>query len=73
MKDQRFKPSPTKHNGGCKEKHKVTVTRKLDDERWEKAGKAYDKWGFRLLLAFKLYSYAEPYTLDFLALLQQLM
>lgn len=71
MKHQRFKPSSTKIDGGCKEKHKVTVTREVGTGKWEKAGRVFDKWAPRLLLAFRLYSHAKPYLVELLAALQQ--
>lgn len=73
MKYQRFKPSSAFKKRRSKEQHKVTVTRESDGEKSGDIGKAFEKWGNRLILAFNLYKHAEPYILGLINYLQQLM
>lgn len=73
MKYQRFKPSTTSNNGGHKEKHKVTITRKFGTKRWGRLGNALKSLVLRLLKLYRAYLLAEPYLSDLLTFLQQFM
>ncbi|UTV87029.1 hypothetical protein KDX00_00350 [Cobetia amphilecti] len=66
MRNKRFEPSTTKNDGGDKEKHKVTITRKAGSGKWSKVGEAYDRFVFRAWITHKLYSLAEPQVIDFI-------